>query len=360
MNAMLEVAGLRKQFLLDGGSSWWGHRRPPVTVTAVDEVSFSVDSGTVLTVVGESGCGKTTVARMLVGLEQPSSGVIRVDGITLSGRRTTAQTGLIQMVSQNPWSALNRRRSIGHALEQPLLVHRPGATKAERARRIGEMLDRIGLAHSYLGKWPRQVSGGELARVVLARALLAEPKVIVLDEPTASLDASVKATVVSLLLDLRTELGLALVLITHEIPVARWMADQAAVMYLGRFVETGPAREVLHRPTHPYTRLLLDSVPHAAAGEPGGGPGRRIPEPGGEVPSAVAVPSGCAYHPRCPHRADTCTASIPPLIVHNGHPVACHRTAHLDLTPRRDRVAQHSEPDSGTAVAGAGQDPRGD
>jgi ABC-type glutathione transport system ATPase component len=247
----LEVRDLRKRFVLEGATNWWGRKSPSLTVHAVEGVSFSVNAGEVLTIVGESGCGKTTVAKMLVGLVQPGGGQIRVDGHELAGERSTAERRLIQLVSQNPWSALNRRRSIRHALEQPLLVHEPELGRSARTQRVEEMVERVGLATSHLDKRPRDVSGGELARAVLARTLLGGPKVIVLDEPTASLDASVKATVVNLLLDLRAELGLCLVLITHDISVARRLADKSSVMYLGRFVETGPARRCSNAPpTH--------------------------------------------------------------------------------------------------------------
>ncbi|MGH8961649.1 MAG: ABC transporter ATP-binding protein [Jatrophihabitantaceae bacterium] len=345
---MLEVSDLRKRFVLEGPTNWWGKRSAPLAVHAVEGVSFSVGAGEVLTIVGESGCGKTTVAKMLVGLVPPSGGAIRVDGQELSGERTPGDRRLIQLVSQNPWSALNRRRSIRHALEQPLTVHEPGASKAERTRRVEEMVERVGLATAHLDKRPGDVSGGELARAVLARALVAGPKVIVLDEPTASLDASVKATVINLLLDLRAELGLCMVLITHELPVARRLADQAAVMYLGRFVETGPAAHVLHAPTHPYARMLLASVPQAE-------PGAILPAPGrDEVPSAVALPAGCSYHPRCAYRGDECTASVPELTTRGAGAIACHRTVALGMPAvgsGKHAAAEHCPTDSATEPA---------
>lgn len=328
---MLAVSGLRKHYQLQRPAPWWRKAEPPVAVPAVEEVSFSVARGEVLAVVGESGCGKTTVARMLVGLTEPSAGTVSVGGHHLGGQRSLADRRLIQLVSQDPWSALNRGRTVGHALEQPLVVHEPQLSRPERTRKVAAFSERVNLSTAHLRKRPGALSGGELARAVLARALLAQPKVVVLDEPTASLDASVKATVVNLLLDLQAELGLCLVLITHEIPVARRLADRAAVMYLGRFVETGPARQVLRTPTHPYTRMLLASAP-------AGGPGRHpLPVTYGEIPSAVNIPTGCSYHPRCHYRAEVCTGTVPELAPHGAGSVACLRIAHLEppADPRR-------------------------
>ncbi|MGH3263031.1 MAG: oligopeptide/dipeptide ABC transporter ATP-binding protein [Trebonia sp.] len=320
---MLEVDGLVKEFHLAGSGPAW-RRAPATAVHAVSGVSFGVAPGEVLAIVGESGCGKTTVARMLVGLAEPSAGTIRVDGRELGADRGRAERRLIQLVPQNPWSAFNRRRTTGHALHQALAVHEPDLGTAERTERVETVTTQVGLATEHLARRPGDVSGGELTRLVLARVLLVRPKVIVLDEPTASLDASVKATVVSLLMTLRAELGLAMVLITHEIPIARQVADRTAVMYLGRIVEAGPTRHVLRAPAHPYSRMLLASVPQ---GEPGallGAPGR------GEVPSAAAPPAGCAYHPRCSYQGEGCASAVPELLVHGRRDVACHRIAAID------------------------------
>lgn len=318
--SLLEVSGLQKRFVLgEGPRTKRGEKPRPLVVHAVDGVSFDLEQGEVLTIVGESGCGKSTIAKMLVGLVPPTAGVIRVDGRELGAERTQADRRLIQLVSQNPWSALNRRRSLRHALEQPLLAHRIGGSKAERTRLVEGMVERVGLSRSHLAQRPAGVSGGELARAVLARALLLSPKVLVLDEPTASLDVSVKATVVNLLLDLRVELSLSMVLITHEIDIARKLADRTAVMYLGRLVETGTGEGVLNDPNHPYSRMLLASMPVA---DPHA---RELPEVRGEVASAMAPPPGCAYHPRCPYVQDACARSIPLLQIHGDRMLACHR-----------------------------------
>ncbi len=318
---MLQVSGLRKHFELAAGHVG----KDPVVVRAVEDVSFAIDKGETLTIVGESGCGKSTIAKMLVGLVAPTAGTVEVAGRMLSPDRTQDDRRLIQLVSQNPWSALNRRRTLRHALEQPLLAHGIGRTKADRARLVGEMVERVGLTDRHLGQLPAGVSGGELARAVLARALLLSPQVLVLDEPTASLDVSVKATVVNLLLDLRAELGLSMVLITHELDIARKLADKSAVMYLGRIVEQGSGEQVFDEPRHPYTRMLLASMPVADPEH------RRLPEGLGEVASAIAPPPGCAYHPRCAYAEAICGTAVPELLLQGDRMLACHRADELGL-----------------------------
>ncbi|MYW06648.1 ATP-binding cassette domain-containing protein, partial [Streptomyces sp. SID3343] len=255
---LLEVRELRRRFVLPQP---FGRRRgEPRVVHAVEDVSFDVAAGEILAIVGESGSGKTTVARVLAGLDAATAGTVAWGGRPLGAARTPADQRLVQLVTQNPRAAFNRRRTLRHALLQPLRVHGLGADRAEREALVVEMIGRVGLTEDHLDRLPSDVSGGELARLVLARALLVRPRVLVLDEPTASLDASVKATVVNLLLRLRDELGLAIVVITHEIDIARRLADRAAVMYLGRVVEIGAASRVLVAPRHPYAEMLLASV----------------------------------------------------------------------------------------------------
>lgn len=320
--SVLEVRGLAKHYTISGNSTLFTkasqHRVP-----AVMGVDFEVERGEVLTIVGESGCGKSTIAKMLVGLTPQSAGTITVDGHELRANRTREDRLRIQLVGQNPWAALNRRHTIEHALEQPLRVNGLGGGGASRRAMVEAMVERVGLTRAHLDARPSDVSGGELARAVLARALLLEPQVLVLDEPTASLDASVKATVVNLLLQLRKDLDLSMVLITHEIGVARVVADQAAVMYLGNFVEIGPASGVLHTPRHPYSSMLLASVPIADPTHKALVPGR------GEVPSAMAVPSGCAYHPRCDMRDADCMTQVPEAVTLEDRRVVCHRVTDL-------------------------------
>lgn len=276
-------------------------------VHAVEGVSLSLGPGQTLAVVGESGCGKSTLAKLAVGLLTPTAGSVR------SLSRT------VQFVSQNPWSALNPRKTIGHSVGLPLLVHKLCKDRDERAKRVAELLEQVGLPASHANRRPGGISGGELQRVTVARALAARPRAIVLDEPTASLDVGVKATVVNLLLDLRESLGLGYLLITHELDIARHLATHVAVMYLGRIVEHGPAEEVFGSPRHPYTRTLLAAVPHPDPTR------RRLPVLTGEVPSAVHPPSGCAFHPRCPYVVDTCKSEVPALVELAGRSSACLR-----------------------------------
>ncbi len=317
MNA-LEVADLKKHYRIKAGRG--GDR----VVHAVDGVSFAVPEGRTLAVIGESGCGKSTIARMLVGLAEPTEGSILVHGREEPGRRE------IQLVSQNPWSALNRRKSIRHALEQPLVVHRLYPDRAAREARVRELLELVGLTEEYLDRRPAGVSGGELQRVTVARALAVEPRILVLDEPTASLDVSVKALLVNLLTDLKRRLGLSYVLITHEIDIARHLADDVAVMYLGEFVETGEAEQVFSEPRHPYTQALLAAVP--------GFDRRPVSALPGEVPSAVAPPPGCRFHTRCPSAVDSCSLTEPKLQpLADGRLLSCLRADELpalDLTDK--------------------------
>lgn len=322
---LLAATGLRRYFPVPRGL---GKRGPAAQVHAVEDVSFDVAAGEILAVVGESGCGKSTVARMLAGLSEPTGGTVALDGRDLPARRGAADQRLVQLVTQNPRAAFNRRRGIRHALHQPLRVHGLAAGKDEREKAALDAIRRVGLSEEHLDRMPSDLSGGELARLVLARALLVGPRVLVLDEPTASLDASVKATVVNLLLRLRDELGLAIVLITHEIDIARRLADRAAVMYLGRIAEIGPAAEVLHEPAHPYARMLLASVPEPDLTRIG--PARAadaVAVATGEVPSAVEPPPGCAFHPRCPLATAECAVDVPEPRLLGGVTAACHHAA---------------------------------
>jgi oligopeptide/dipeptide ABC transporter ATP-binding protein len=313
----LAVNGLTKHFAL--------HRnffsKGASTVHAVDEVSFAVPQGSTLALVGESGCGKSTVARCVVGLTAPTSGRISLRGEDVTSpammRRHRRE---IQLISQNPGSALNRRMTIRHSMMQPLLTHRVGRSHQERESKVRNLLERVGLGAEYLDRHPASISGGQLQRVVIARSLGVEPTVLILDEPTSSLDVSVKAKLMNLFLELQREMSLTYVLITHEIGLARHIADHIAIMYLGKIVEIGPTEEIMNRPRHPYTKLLLASLPVA---DPRDRRPFAIIE--GEVPSAISPPSGCRFHTRCPIAVDRCRIEEPPLRNFGvDHEVACH------------------------------------
>ncbi len=313
----LEVRDLVKHFPVRRGT----FAKAREFVKAVNGVSLDIRDGETVAIVGESGCGKSTIARLILRLERPTSGSIRLDGEDLLAMEdTTAARRAVQLVSQNPWSALNRRKTIKHTLTQPLKVHNLVDTRAGRTVRAAQLLEEVGLSPEYLYRFPSGISGGELQRVTIARALAVSPGVLILDEPTASLDVSVKASIINLLIDLRDLEKLTYLFITHEIDIAKHVSDRIAVMYLGRIVEQGPTEEIFENPQHPYTQSLLGSVP--------------VPDPqlraelkpiSGEVPSAIDLPSGCTFHTRCPYVFDRCPEEIPELsMVDSLHLAACH------------------------------------
>jgi oligopeptide/dipeptide ABC transporter ATP-binding protein len=315
----LEVRNLTKHFALRGGGS-------KGVVHAVDDVSWSVGAGQTLAIVGESGCGKSTVARCIVGLTAPTSGEVLFDGENISVPEVLRRhRRSVQLVSQNPLSALNRRRTIGAALTQAMQVHGLGGSSQKRLESAGDLLERVGLRRDYIDRYPSGMSGGEMQRAVIARALAVEPSLLVLDEPTSSLDVSVKATIVNLLLDLQRDLGLTYVMITHEIDLALHIADRVTIMYLGKVAENAAVEQATKAPLHPYSQLLLSANPVAD-------PRHRSAYAGvaGEVPSAVKPPSGCRFHTRCPFVIPVCTTVVPEQEdLGGGQLVACHRSREL-------------------------------
>lgn len=331
----ISVDGLVKHFAVRGGR----RRENRSVVRAVDGINIDVAPGECLAIVGESGCGKSTVARLLVGLLTPTEGRVRVGDSAVStvGSGSRSDRRLVQLVSQNPWSALNRRKTVRHVLAQPLTVHSLVRNPEDCHAQVRELLAKVGLDDAHLDRRVAELSGGELQRVTIARALAVKPQVLVLDEPTASLDVSVKALLVNLLNDLRAELGLAYVLITHELDIAVHLADRVAVMYLGEFVETGDVEDVLGAPQHPYTRALVGStVSVDTLGH------RPVISSAGEVPSADALPRGCRYHTRCLYAAEQCHTTQPVLQRQdNGRRVACLRLGDAALleSARREDAA---------------------
>jgi oligopeptide/dipeptide ABC transporter ATP-binding protein len=313
----LETEGLSRSF--GGGRSLLGRRRPEVQ--AVADVSLRVSRGETLGLVGESGCGKSTLARMLAGLLVPSAGRIRLEGRDLgarAGRDPAAFGRLIQYVFQDPISALNPRKTIREILETPLRrLH--GLGRDARGARLDAILASVNLRPEFLSRYPHEFSGGQAQRIGIARALAAEARILVLDEPVSALDVSVQAQVINLLDDLRARLGLTYLFISHDLAVVEAVADRVAVMYLGRIVEIGPAEAVLNRPRHPYTRLLAASAP--AVGRPLGNLEDR-----GELPNPLDPPTGCAFASRCPRVRNKCEAQRPDLLSAQGHAVACHHS----------------------------------
>ena len=294
------------------------------TVKAVSEVSFTVRRGETLAIVGESGCGKSTLARLLTMIELPTSGRLKVDGLDVTNGDQAALRKLrqtVQIVFQNPYGSLNPRQKIGAALEEPLAIN-TDLSAEERQARAADILAKVGLRTEHYHRYPHMFSGGQRQRIAIARALVLRPKILVLDEPVSALDVSIRAQILNLLADLKSEFGLTYVLISHDLSVVRHVADTVMVMYLGRVAEHGPARDVFQMPRHPYTQALLSATPVA---DPRARRQRIRLE--GELPSPFAPPSGCAFNPRCRYANERCRAEVPAPLAAGPQLVACHAVA---------------------------------
>ena len=313
MSALLEARALTRSFSVNAGIF-----QPARTLHAVNGVDLTTERGDVLGIVGESGCGKSTFARMLLGLIAPSSGTISLDGADIRslGRRNLARR--VQPVFQDPYSSLNPRRNIASIVALPLEVQQLGSAKQRRHRAI-DMLERVGLPSRHADSTPGQLSGGQRQRVAIARALVMQPEIVICDEPTSALDVSVQAQILNLLLDLRREFGLTYVFISHNLAVVEHIATRVAVMYLGRVVELAATASLFTDPQHPYTQALLASVltPEPGLGIPDTGLGLAFPDP-------LNPPPGCPFHPRCPQRIAQCTTRRPLLGQTSQGMVACH------------------------------------
>jgi peptide/nickel transport system ATP-binding protein len=302
-------------------------RTPRVLLKAVDGVSLAIERGETLGLVGESGCGKSTVARLVVGLYAPTRGSITFDGTTVAGSggesapaaaRRAARRGM-QMIFQDPYASLNPRWRVAEIVAEPLLAAEPGTARAEVEARVAMLLGQVGLAAADGRKYPHQFSGGQRQRISIARALAAEPRFLVCDEPTSALDVSVQAQVLNLMRDLQRRMGLTYLFISHNLAVVHHIADRVGVMYLGRVVELAPTRRLFASPQHPYTRMLLAAVPDLAM------TGSTRTAVAGEVPNPLDPPPGCTFHPRCPFANERCRSEPPALRVHpDGGEVACH------------------------------------
>jgi oligopeptide transport system ATP-binding protein len=321
---LLEAVALTKHFSVGGAFGGRGG-----VVRAVDGVSFRLQRGETLALVGESGCGKSTTARLVLRLIEPTDGAVLFEGNEITGLKGTALRRLrrrMQIVFQDPFASLNPRMSVGAILEEPLLVHGIG-DRAQRRARVAELLALVGLAPYHATRYPHEFSGGQRQRVGIARALAVEPALVVCDEPVSALDVSIQAQVVNLLKDLQARLGLSYLFIAHDLAVVKHMADRVAVMYLGRIVETAPTETLFAKPAHPYTRTLLAAIPrpdprHKQA--PGDGAGVA------DLPSPLDPPPGCHFHTRCAFAVAHCRDVAPVLApVGQGHEVACHRAAEL-------------------------------
>jgi peptide/nickel transport system ATP-binding protein len=315
---LVDVRGLEKRFTVGGA---WLQRRQRV-IRAVDGVSFTIERGEVLGLVGESGCGKSTTGRLILRLIEPSAGTIEFEGhdvLGLPASRLWATRQRMQIVFQDPFASLNPRMRVGQIIGEPLAIY-GRAEAAERRRQVAELLDVVGLNPRFAERYPHELSGGQRQRIGIAAALALRPSLIVADEPVSALDVSVQAQVLNLLMDLRRRFGLTYLFISHDLHVVLHMSDRVAVMYLGEIVEIGP-REAVHRePRHPYTQVLLSAVPVA---DPTLRRTRIMPK--GEVASPLAVPSGCRFHPRCPFAFERCRVERPTLRgVGAAHEAACH------------------------------------
>ncbi|MDH7798820.1 MULTISPECIES: oligopeptide/dipeptide ABC transporter ATP-binding protein [unclassified Beijerinckia] len=317
--ALLDVSELVMKFTLDQRTK----DGSPVVVSAVDGVSFQIKPGETLGLVGESGSGKSTTASLVLRMQRPTSGAVRLDGIDISvfsDRQLRNVRRKMQAVFQNPYASLNPRMQITDLIAEPLNVFGLG-TKAERARAAGELLHRVGLASDIGARYPHQISGGQRQRIALARALVLNPSLIVLDEPVSALDVSIQAQIVRLLADLQAERGLAYLFIAHDLAVVAGLAHRVAVMYLGQIVEIGDTERIYRAPAHPYTRALLDATLDP---DPRIERSRTHQALQGDIPTPANPPSGCRFHTRCPIVQDICRRSTPVLAGGPDRAVRCH------------------------------------
>ena len=320
---LVRATDLAKTF--DVSAPWLNRvieRKPKMLLKAVNGVSFDIERGKTLALVGESGCGKSTVARLLVGLYEPTRGGFQFDGEdahaafkTAEGRKLRRR---VQMVFQDPYASLNPRWTVGDIIAEPLREHEILSDTAEIDQRVGELLQSVGLSALDRVKFPHQFSGGQRQRISIARALATQPEFLVCDEPTSALDVSVQAQVLNIMKDLQRKHGLTYLFISHNLAVVRHVSDQVGVMYLGGLVELADKHTLFDTPRHPYTRMLLDAIPKMHD------TGKARTAVAGEVPNPLNPPTGCAFHPRCPHANARCSSEKPEMLMQSGVRVACH------------------------------------
>ena len=323
---LLAVDGLKRYF--DVSAPFLNRiieRRDRSFVKAVDGINFEIGQGETFSLVGESGCGKSTVARLIVGLYQPTAGSIRYKGVEIGPREAAAERKRMQphmqMIFQDPYASLNPRWRVAEIVAEPIHVRGLQKGKADILARVGELLTQVGLSPADGERYPHEFSGGQRQRISIARALAGEPEFLVCDEPTSALDVSVQAQILNLMKELQDRLGLTYLFISHDLAVVYHVSTKVGVMYLGRLVEWADTETLFENPRHPYTRMLLDAIPDLEMS------GRQRVPVAGEVPSPINPPSGCAFHPRCPHADDRCRAEAPLPRTYDGVHVACHAVA---------------------------------
>lgn len=319
---LLTVSGLKKSFdlsqpflnrILSGGARKFVH--------AVDGVEFAIERGTTLSLVGESGCGKSTVAKLLMGLTRPSDGSIKFDGNELAGTtagQPPAVRRRMQMIFQDPYASLNPRWRVARIIAEPMKSFGTHPDPATRRKEVDRLLEFVGLSAADGEKFPHEFSGGQRQRISIARAISTKPEFLVCDEPTSALDVSVQAQILNLMRELQRELGLTYLFISHDLAVVNYISDYIGVMYLGRLVELAPADQIFAAPQHPYTRLLLETVPDITMAH------RDMERPAGEVPNPITPPKGCHFNPRCPLANDRCRAEAPAFLPQGATHVRCH------------------------------------
>ena len=315
---LVTVERVVKEFRLSGG-----FRGGNQIVHAVSDVSFHIDEGETLAMVGESGCGKSTIGRLMLRLAEPTSGTVRLEGRdlgTLGKTQMREARGAMQIIFQDPYASLNPRMNVYRIISEPLIAHKMYNTRAETENRVRELMSLVGLRPEQVNRYPHQFSGGQRQRIGIARALALNPKLIVCDEPVSALDVSIQAQILNLLRDLQRGLGLAYLFISHDLSVVRYISDRVCVMFLGKVCEIAKTEEIFERPMHPYTRFLLEALPK--------------PDPharkdkkallAGEMPSPVNPPPGCRFHTRCPKAGEICRHEEPRPMENDGRTVACH------------------------------------
>lgn len=322
-NILLDVRDVAREF--DVSKPWLNRvieGQPKLILKAVDGVSFTIKRGETLSLVGESGCGKSTIARVVCGLYRPSRGEVIFDGVDMAKASTEEQQQLrkrFQMIFQDPYASLNPRWRVGKIIAEPIVAHGIMTDKVQIKKRVDELLTQVGLSPQDQEKFPHEFSGGQRQRISIARALSSNPEFLVCDEPTSALDVSVQAQILNLMKDLQREFGLTYLFISHNLAVVSHISTRVGVMYLGRLVEVADTKTIFNRPLHPYTQMLLSAIPDLKM------TGKARTPVAGEVPNPLNPPSGCTFHPRCPHANDRCKTEAPKMrMAEDGSSVSCH------------------------------------